>query len=274
MGAKFRMRVWSWQPCASITPRSAPPKQPCRLPRTATSRWTHSAGRGQSCEPGCGCRHARAIGVSGRGSGERGRQALLATAQNRFDLVQMDCQMPEMDGLTATAEIRGRDSGSERGRLPIIALTANAMQGDREQCLAAGMDDYPAKPYTQLQLRDIVQTWLSKKQPRPLVSAPALINQATADSQTSPKGTQIASESAAEVPTSAIDLKALDALRANDPTGLQAVAHRLSPARGAWPGRPLQGIGIDGRQQESHRRRSHPCGITIGICHGLHRLSQ
>lgn len=69
------------------------------------------------------------------------RQAPLATEQNRFDLVLMDCQMPEMDGLTAAAEIRRRDRGSERGRLPIIALTANAMQGDREQCLAAGMDD-------------------------------------------------------------------------------------------------------------------------------------
>lgn len=190
---------------------------------------------------------------------ENGRQALLATAESRFDLVLMDCQMPEMDGLAATAEIRRRDSGSERGRLPIVALTANAMQGDRERCLAAGMDDYLTKPYTQLQLRETVHKWLSKK--APLVSAPVLINQTTADSRDSTPGTYSVSESAAEAQTPAIDLKALDAiralqrpnrpnvlasvlrkyldnsrdsvdalrdaLRANDPAGLQAIAHRL-----------------------------------------------
>jgi len=71
--------------------------------------------------------------------------------------------MPEMDGYTATREIRARES-TENGankRVPIIALTANTQLGDREQCLAAGMDDFLGKPYNQEQLQAIIERWLS-----------------------------------------------------------------------------------------------------------------
>ncbi len=81
-----------------------------------------------------------------------GVQALRALEASRFDIVLMDLQMPEMDGFDAVRAIRARESGTGR-RLPVLALTAHVMQGDRERCLAAGFDDYLSKPIRQADLQ-------------------------------------------------------------------------------------------------------------------------
>ena len=87
-----------------------------------------------------------------------GLEAVQAVRAKRYDLILMDCQMPEMDGFQATREIRAQASGTPR--VPILAMTANAMQGDRERCLEAGMDDYLAKPVAILDLKSALQRWL------------------------------------------------------------------------------------------------------------------
>jgi PAS domain S-box-containing protein len=91
-----------------------------------------------------------------------GRAALsaIARAEQPYDLILMDCQMPELDGLATTIAIRAWEQASGQ-RVPIVAMTANAMQGDREACLAAGMDDYLSKPVQQATLREMLERWLS-----------------------------------------------------------------------------------------------------------------
>ena len=99
-----------------------------------------------------------------------GREALELLQSDRFDIVLMDCQMPEMDGFEATRQQRERER--ETGQhIPIIALTANAMDGDRERCLAAGMDDYLAKPVVIGELRQMLDHWLAQNHDRSHESA-------------------------------------------------------------------------------------------------------
>jgi CheY-like chemotaxis protein/nitrogen-specific signal transduction histidine kinase len=101
-----------------------------------------------------------------------GREALTAireAARRRapFDAVLMDCQMPDMDGYQTTAAIRHWEDGNRR--MPIIALTANCVEGDRERCLDSGMDDYLAKPFRLASLESTLDRWV----PNPALSAPA-----------------------------------------------------------------------------------------------------
>lgn len=91
---------------------------------------------------------------------EDGAQALAMIAQRRYALALMDCQMPVLDGFEATRQLRALEQASGGPRLPVIALTANALAGDRELCLAAGMDDYLRKPLTMAQLDTVLARWL------------------------------------------------------------------------------------------------------------------
>lgn len=92
---------------------------------------------------------------------EDGKDALQAVSRQAYDLLFMDCYMPEMDGFEATRKIREREPDNRR--LPIIALTADVQKGVREQCRAAGMDDYLSKPFEQNDLRDKLEKWLPEQ---------------------------------------------------------------------------------------------------------------
>ena len=92
-----------------------------------------------------------------------GQEALELLQENSFDLVLMDCQMPIMDGFEATAAIRQREADMGLPAIPIVALTANAISGDREHCLAQGMSGYLSKPFSQEQLHELLARWLPER---------------------------------------------------------------------------------------------------------------
>ena len=84
-------------------------------------------------------------------------EAVKAWESGNYGLILMDCQMPEMDGYQATQKIRGLENTKNLPHTRIIAMTANAMQGDRELCLAAGMDDYVSKPISHRALAGVIE---------------------------------------------------------------------------------------------------------------------
>ncbi len=91
---------------------------------------------------------------------ENGREALNKLQTAKYDLVLMDCQMPVMDGYEATRIIRATDGNVINPAIPIVAMTAHALEGDREKCIAAGMDDYIAKPIVLKKLKEILDRWI------------------------------------------------------------------------------------------------------------------
>ncbi|MGA2024500.1 MAG: response regulator [Steroidobacteraceae bacterium] len=94
-----------------------------------------------------------------------GEEALEKIAVERFDVVLMDCQMPKMDGYATTIRIRELEQAQQRARMPIVALTANALSGDADRCFAAGMDHYLSKPFTLEQLRAVLEPYAADIEP-------------------------------------------------------------------------------------------------------------
>jgi signal transduction histidine kinase/CheY-like chemotaxis protein/HPt (histidine-containing phosphotransfer) domain-containing protein len=99
------------------------------------------------------------IGVSFE-TAENGKEGVEKAASGQFDAVLMDCQMPIMDGYAATRAMRKLQADGQLGKLPIIAMTANAMVGDREKCLSCGMDDYMSKPLNRAMIEQMLRKWL------------------------------------------------------------------------------------------------------------------
>ncbi|PVX36455.1 response regulator [Janthinobacterium sp. 78] len=149
---------------------------------------------------------------------DNGRRALALWERYPFDVILMDCQMPEMDGFEATRRVRRMEAQQGRDRTPIIALTANAILGDRELCLDAGMDDYLAKPYTRAALLAVLARW------RPASAAPQAAEAPAA--QTLAVTAQAAQQAPAE-PAALLDAAALQNLRAMRRPGRPDVLGRI-----------------------------------------------
>jgi len=102
-----------------------------------------------------------------------GLAAVEALQQSRYDVVLMDVQMPGMDGLEATRRVRAADSDAIDSSVPIVALTAHATAGDRQECLSSGMDDYLAKPIKPAELAETLERWVRRPQVKPQEDGPA-----------------------------------------------------------------------------------------------------
>jgi two-component system, sensor histidine kinase and response regulator len=161
-----------------------------------------------------------------------GKKAVEAILRQHYDLVLMDCQMPEMDGFQATRVIREHESRRQlpqrSARLPIIALTANAIKGDRERCLAAGMDDYLSKPLNPEKLVTTIRSFLSRAVP-PAPTPPACDQTTMVPPVPSPaesRSTQSPHNAPAEPPTDILSTPG-----SNDPIDLQPLLHRCRGRR-------------------------------------------
>jgi two-component system, sensor histidine kinase and response regulator len=173
-----------------------------------------------------------------------GREALEAMAAERFSLVVMDCQMPEMDGFEAVRRLRhaaGPTLLTPRD-VPVVAITANALAGDAERCMAAGFSDYLSKPFKQQQLAEIVQRWAP--QASPPVAAP---------------------RAATDVPLEAaqLDTATLDRIRDMEQRGATRLLERLAAAYLEWAERlmaegqrALEADNDDALRQAAHTLKS------------------
>jgi two-component system, sensor histidine kinase and response regulator len=158
-----------------------------------------------------------------------GRSVLEMLASERYDLVLMDCQMPVLDGYDTTREIRQREDAEHSGRIPIVAMTANAMLGDRERCLAAGMDDYIPKPINPDVLDEILARWLPPGQEDAPVLDPTRLDQLRS-LFTPAEMTDMLQTVAATITTELDNIS--DAITQHDRGTLALAAHRVKNSAG------------------------------------------
>ncbi|MCC7366804.1 MAG: response regulator [Chloroflexi bacterium] len=179
-----------------------------------------------------------------------GRESITALANGHFDLVFMDCLMPEMDGYMAAAEIRRLEQQEGRRRVPIVALTASARQEDRDQCLASGMDDFVSKPIRGAGLETILRRWLPAAGKTP-GSEPARGREDAATGNAPEAG-------AARRPTVSFDPDALEPIRELEGEGSSALFDEM-----------LAHFRVDG----SERLAALRAALAAADCDQLHRLA-
>ena len=192
-----------------------------------------------------------------------GTDAVEAAQRVPFDLILMDCQMPELDGYGATARIRALE-GAHR-HVPIVAMTANALAGDRERCLAAGMDDYIAKPVREVDLAALLSRWL--KAPASSHGVPRGVDRAVVEDlhQLTPSGEpsvvgEILVAFAQDAPAQLAALRA--AVTASDAGALRTGAHSLKGSSGAVGARRLSALCA---HLESLARSGDLGGSVLGV---------
>ncbi len=175
-----------------------------------------------------------------------GKEAIKSLEKFDYDLVLMDCQMPEMDGYEATRTIRGKNSSVRNHNIPIIAMTANAMKGDREKCLEAGMDDYVTKPINMKKLADAIDRNLGTIEKQLLPSSPELVPEMIVPKKTKQEVFKAINSEYADdadlvdlidefVAGLGADIESMrEALESGDYDGLCRLAHQMKGAGGSY----------------------------------------
>jgi two-component system, sensor histidine kinase and response regulator len=199
-----------------------------------------------------------------------GREALEWLKRQRFDLVLMDCQMPELDGYEATRQLRRAESGVLEPQVPVVAMTAHAMAGDREKCLAAGMDDYLTKPLDLARLKRTLEVVLERQHaatvaglrwetPSPLFYPARLASEVGGDERFVHELVQVFLESGAAM------LKELEHLIANgDWTEVRRLAHQLKGAAASVAAAPLSEIAAALESEAKKSRVQESTWETLG----------
>jgi CheY-like chemotaxis protein/HPt (histidine-containing phosphotransfer) domain-containing protein len=208
-----------------------------------------------------------ALGLTADVAGN-GNEVIERLVAERYDVVLMDCQMPDLDGFAATAEIRRREQGSA-GHLPIVALTANALDGDRETCVAAGMDDYLAKPFSREQLALALSRWLPR-------AASPRENPDFSPSASAPDDTGLAG------PVNARTLEAIRNLPGTDGTALvNKVIHAYfedTPVRLAQMKSAIEAGDAEALRKAAHGMKSSSANVgaerLAGLCRDLEMIGR
>jgi len=195
-----------------------------------------------------------------------GREALTALEQHTFDLVLMDIQMPEMDGFEATAEIRRRE-GETGKHLPIIAMTAHAMAGDREMCVAAGMDGYVSKPIRVQELLQTIEQHCNSASPAKALDPSALLDVVEGDREFLTKLAAVFFENYPKLMDSIHK-----AVEKNDAKLLSSAAHQLKGAVGIF--RAERAMELAGQLEQLGRAANFADGPALisALEHELKRI--